>query len=148
MAKNLQPQVHQMPQSPLRNATNFHQHEIHHRNVISPAADKENASPSTPRSASGLFDNIRFTPQTETKNRGESKLEFLASLPTPVASKREDIILSESAPRKNIKRNLYEAEIEEIDEIEIVINEPGQVSYLQTLEDFLIWFSFLAFPRS
>lgn len=130
-----------MPLSPLRNATNFHQHELHHRNVISPVAivlDKENASPSTPRGASGLFDNIRFTPQTETKKKCESKLEFLASLPTPVASKREDIILSESAPRRKIiiddispdARRLYEQRTpqrelieEEIDEIEIVFSD-------------------------
>lgn len=69
--------------SPLRNATNL-------QNLI----EEENVNV-TPKNASALFSNIKFTPITETKPKCESKLEYLSSLPTPVALKRDDIAVSD-----------------------------------------------------
>lgn len=146
-SRNVQSPTPEKAMSPLRNATNLQQHDLLQRNIISPIAmlpDKENTLPRTPRNASGLFDNIRFTPQTETRTKCESKLEFLASLPTPVASKREDIILSESAPRRKIivdaspdiqrlcEQKTPQRESLEIDEIEIVLSDPSTSVFSKT----------------
>ena len=57
----------------------------------SPLKDKKsNPDPPTPSNASGIFDNFKFTPATETKTKSTSKLEYFASMPTPQASRRED----------------------------------------------------------
>ena len=146
--------------SPLRNTTNILKGDAFEHANFSPVnnflIDKEN-TPETPRNASDLFKSIRFTPLTEKKPKCESKLEYLASLPTPVAAKREDIVISESMIRRNIltldvhspdviHRPLHEmvsqklyiqrpgdyveafmSTTEEINEIEIVLNEPTAV---------------------
>jgi abnormal spindle-like microcephaly-associated protein len=84
-----------MPLSPLRNATNTRKPDIFEQITFSSyTKSKENSDPVTPSNASGIFDNLRFTPQTETRPKTESKLEYLASLPTPVGTKRDDIVIS------------------------------------------------------
>lgn len=94
--------------SPLRNATNNQSkddHELFHNNF-----GKENEVVLTPTTynASTMFNSIRFTPLTETKPKGESKLEYLSSLPTPVTTKRDDI----SVPKEILlRKNLMQAGI-------------------------------------
>lgn len=91
--------------SPLRNTTNL------------PNNIEENVT-ATPKNASALFSNIKFTPLTETKPKCESKLEYLSSLPTPVALRREEIILSEE------KRDTPERELSFTQKIEELIKTP------------------------
>lgn len=95
-----------LPMSPLRNATNFRNTELLDRIDFSTCAtivlDKENA-PATPRNVSSLFDNIRFTPLTETKPKCESKLEYLASLPTPVGSSRSSVVTNVLSRRRIVE---------------------------------------------
>lgn len=84
------------------------------------AVDKENAGPTSPKNATALFDNIRFTPQTETKPKCESKLEYLSSLPTPVCTKRDDFVMTEVMSR----RNLMAADISPVAESRSVCEDP------------------------
>lgn len=81
--------------SPLRNATNIQHHEEEAYSIPAPNIGKENnAKINTPtNNASSLFDSLKFTPLTETKPKCESKLEYLTSLPTPIALKRDDIVV-------------------------------------------------------
>lgn len=74
--------------SPLRCTTNFQ--------VLQDENDGRNV---TPKNASLLFDNIKFTPLTETKPKCESKLEYLSSLPTPSTVTRDDIFFSKRTER-------------------------------------------------
>lgn len=78
--------------------------------------NKENVasseSPSTPQ-ASTLFDNIKFTPATETKTRSTSKLEYLASLPTPCDFNRGSSIVSSNTVRRNLVENGISPEVSE-----------------------------------
>lgn len=86
--------------SPRHNATNVRMLDALDRITFT---DKENSGPLTPKNASALFDNIRFTPQTETKPKWESKLEYLTSLPTPTGVlQRDDIVMTEITARRNI----------------------------------------------
>jgi abnormal spindle-like microcephaly-associated protein len=64
--------------------------------------DQENTSPNTPVNASSLFDNLKFTPATETKSKSTSKLEYLASLPTPQDLRREDFVQINNTTRRNL----------------------------------------------
>lgn len=141
--------------SPLRNATNASN--IFDRLTFSASnnvrAEKENSAPDTPQNASALFDNIRFTPLTETRPKNQSKLEYLSSLPTPVGMKREDIIVKDQSlvssqePQQQKTPNqpasvpqiqittcrreigfdrteiIHERSVDEIDEIELVLTE-------------------------
>lgn len=99
-----------MTTSPLRNSTNLRQQQdlfarINFSTCIDKVVDKENSAPETPetpKTASALFDNIRFTPHTETKPKCESKLEYLSSLPTPLGTKRDDIVVSDRTTRRNL----------------------------------------------
>lgn len=140
--------------SPLRNTTNLQKLDFLDALNFTKSSprnfNKENSSPSTPRNASALFDNIRFTPLTETKQKCESKLEYLASLPTPVGIKRDDIVTStcKIAIRRNLLESVMSPEVherlseqptptpsrcqkqtestfstDEIDEIEIILSE-------------------------
>lgn len=144
----------QLISSPLRNTSNTPKanffDRISYSSCANILADKENSSPQTPKNASALFDNIRFTPLTETKPKCESKLEYLASLPTPVGLRREEIPVNEATTRRNLMdagispgvlRQLGEQQLstfrstnyskrietvsvtEEIDEIQIIIRE-------------------------
>lgn len=88
--------VQSMPLSPLRNATNIRIPDVfEHVNYLTCATNKQNSDPVTPKNASALFDNIRFTPLTETRPKTESKLEYLSSLPTPTGTKRDEIVISD-----------------------------------------------------
>lgn len=99
-----------IPSQPLRKFSNILQPDLVDRTNLAyyrnSTIDKENNAPHTPKSASTLFDNIRFTPLTETKPKCESKLEYLSSLPTPVGVRRDDIILTDMT-----RRNLMEVSI-------------------------------------
>lgn len=79
--------------SPLRNATNIQHYEEETYSSPGLNTGKENGKHATPTNASSLFDSIKFTPLTETKPKCESKLEYLSSLPTPIAVKRDDILV-------------------------------------------------------
>lgn len=145
------------PMSPLRNATNLLKSEFLDRIDIATCTsillDKENA-PATPNNVSDLFENIRFTPLTETKPKCESKLEYLASLPTPVAASRSNVVVTNVSRRRIIEspvattRRLHElptpqgnrgqnsasehgenliAQTEVINEIEIILNENTRI---------------------
>lgn len=89
--------------SPLRNATNIQHHE-EVSNTPSATSGKENVNMTPVTNASSLFDNIKFTPLTETKPKSESKLEYLTSLPTPIAVKRDDI----SIPKPGISPDMQQ----------------------------------------
>lgn len=107
-----QPSRQALAVSPLRNTTNVRmQQDIFDRISFSTCMsfryDKENSAPDTPKNASALFDHIRFTPLTETRPKNESKLDYLASLPTPIGTKREDILIDDI----RIRRNLMESEM-------------------------------------
>ena len=67
--------------------------------------DKEN-SPVTPSNASAIFDSIKFTPATETKSKSSSKLEYLSSLPTPVAISRDTMVFTETATRRKLEHDI------------------------------------------
>lgn len=141
------------PMSPLRNATNLRKPEFLDRieicNFATILLDKENA-PATPRNVSTLLDNIRFTPLTETKPKCDSKLQYLASLPTPTRSNvvvtnigRRRIIESPVAascllhelptPQASRYPNLAEdredwiTQADEVNEIEIILNDTTRV---------------------
>lgn len=86
----------QCPASPLRNTTNLKQVEFDDRlnflDCLSFSSgkvktNKEN-TPETPKNASALFNNFRFTPVTETLPKHCSTLDYYASLPTPTADFR------------------------------------------------------------
>ncbi|KAL7019821.1 hypothetical protein ACKWTF_011267 [Chironomus riparius] len=87
--------------SPLRNATNIQHYEEETYNSPSLNTGKENGKHATPTNASSLFDSIKFTPLTETKPKCESKLEYLSSLPTPIAVKRDDIFVPKDVDTRN-----------------------------------------------
>lgn len=96
---------HQLTVSPLRNTTNVRvQQDVFERiQFSSHRTDKENSVPGTPGNASALFDNIHFTPKTQTKPRNESKLEYLSSLPTPkLGTRREDIVITDITSRRKL----------------------------------------------
>lgn len=92
------------PSSPLRNTLNLSNQpdRINFSPFRNIAVDKENTVPLTPKNATSIFDNIRFTPVTETKPKCDSKLQYLCSLPTPVGAKRDDIVLTDLIPRRNL----------------------------------------------
>lgn len=137
--------------SPLRNATNLRTNELLDRIDINSCTsifqDKENA-PLTPKNVSTLFDNIRFTPLTDSKPKCESKLEYLASLPTPVLSSHSNSVVTTTVTRRRIvvspetnaspplyalptpqekRRTKSSSQVDEINEIEIILNENTQI---------------------
>lgn len=102
--------VAKLPLSPLRNTANLNMQadRLDHTNNLSYRhlnTNKENSAPFTPKNASTLFDNIRFTPLTETKPKCESKLEYLSSLPTPVDTNRKDIVFTDLSLRRNLMKD-------------------------------------------
>lgn len=143
--------------SPLRNCTNTRQFipvstetnifdRLDYSKCTKLMVDKENGGVSTPN-ATNIFDNIRFTPKTETK-KTMSDLDYLTSLPTPKGSKREDFFVEETNSRRNLmstgfspvaastllqslqptpKRLREPSEKDEINEIEIVIGEYNEI---------------------
>ncbi|KAG5673532.1 hypothetical protein PVAND_003573 [Polypedilum vanderplanki] len=102
--------------SPLRNATNIQNNE-------DDSSLSKNQTPIN-TNALAIFDNIKFTPLTETKPKCESKLEYLTSLPTPIMSKRDDITLPKDIlGRKNILQEMITPELITQQITEITRNE-------------------------
>lgn len=80
--------------------------------TVSNANDgKENLGPATPPNVSTLFDNIRFTPITETKMTGESRLDYLSSLPTPDLLIRDNVVIKQAITGRNILEHRFSPEI-------------------------------------
>lgn len=73
----------------------------------------EKSVPTTPLgdiNASDIFDNIKFTPATETKSKSTSKLEYFASMPTPQGVRRGEYT------RKNLMNEVSpDAELKSVD---------------------------------
>lgn len=99
--------------SPLRNATNFQANEDEGRNL-------------TPKNASLLFDSIKFTPLTETKPKGESKLEYLSSLPTPSTITREDLTIDATKKVERVREIHFSPEV--IQDAKLALQTPSVLS--------------------
>lgn len=108
--KPMTPMAHK---SPLRNSTNLQSTQF-----------EENLN-GTPRNATLLFEDIKFTPLTETRPRGESKLEYLSSLPTPSNVAREDIVCSTSKRMVEVRGIEYSPEIEMTETQKLSLKTPA-----------------------
>lgn len=126
---------HKQPEvksSPLRNVTNMsnvHQAQGHYSSVAV-INNRDIISPSTPETASALFDNFRFTPVTETKPK--SHFDYLTSLSTPVTINREDVsFIDDGATKENSKPSTRQLSTV----IENITTDPRKVIQFDEIDD-------------